>query len=116
MLVRLSAASWGGRSPTTTGWMPLGIDQAGHFHRAALGQVGDQAVIGHVAVDLGGPVGFHRLDDRRAVLVAAHWAAARARPSMTSLNSLLHGLGGLLAVAQVTAGAAKIEPVHRPGF
>ncbi len=49
---------------------PVGIDQARHLDTGALGQVVDQAVVGHVAVHHAGLAGLHRVDDASPVLVA----------------------------------------------
>ena len=45
------------------------IDQAGDFHNAVGGQVGDESVIEDIAADLVGGVGLDGVDDARAVLV-----------------------------------------------
>src|SRR5260370_3719871 len=47
------------------------IDQAGHFHTAVVGQVLDQAEIGHVAVDHLGTIERVPFDDLRPMIKAA---------------------------------------------
>ena len=70
-LTLLSAAHCGGSAPTWIGLNPLRSAQTGTSTQAPVRQVGDQARVGHVAVELERLAAHEGVDDVGRVLVAA---------------------------------------------
>ena len=82
------------------------VHVAGDLNNAAIGQIGDVAAVGHVEMPAVGAPSFQRLDDKRAVLLAAFISRKIQRGLCQPLREL--GLKPVAALGANTQIAARL--------